>query len=185
MNFKPLKNRVVLEPYTIEEKTLSGIILAPSPKEKQERAKVVAIGKEVTFVKVGDNVLYESFRVSPIEIEGNSYVITDEEFIVGVFEQNNNLELNIKGIDIVILGKGEGLREGTSCKRLGKLLSTPVDALNKVDNILPCVDVNETGKIISYADGIAQVYGLKNVMAGELVEFENGERGLASKGSDE
>ena len=42
------------------------------------------------------------------------------------------------------------------------------------------VDVNETGKIISYADGIAQVYGLKNVMAGEIVEFENGEKGLAS-----
>ena len=50
----------------------------------------------------------------------------------------------------------------------------------RIDNFELNVDVNETGKIISYADGIAQVYGLKNVMAGELVEFENGERGLAS-----
>jgi F-type H+-transporting ATPase subunit alpha len=50
----------------------------------------------------------------------------------------------------------------------------------RIDNFELNVDVNETGKIISYADGIAQVYGLKNVMAGEIVEFENGERGLAS-----
>ncbi|MFA7084467.1 MAG: F0F1 ATP synthase subunit alpha [Arcobacteraceae bacterium] len=50
----------------------------------------------------------------------------------------------------------------------------------RINNFELNVDVNETGKIISYADGIAQVYGLKNVMAGELVEFENGEKGLAS-----
>ena len=47
----------------------------------------------------------------------------------------------------------------------------------RIDNFELNVDVNETGKIISYADGIAQVYGLKNVMAGEVVEFENGEKG--------
>ncbi len=50
----------------------------------------------------------------------------------------------------------------------------------RIDNFELNVDVNETGKIISFADGIAQVYGLKNVMAGEIVEFENGARGLAS-----
>ncbi|MDN5377661.1 MAG: F-type H+/Na+-transporting ATPase subunit alpha, partial [Sulfurospirillum sp.] len=41
------------------------------------------------------------------------------------------------------------------------------------------VDVEETGKVVSAADGIANVYGLNNVMAGEMVEFENGERGMA------
>ncbi|QOG11763.1 F0F1 ATP synthase subunit alpha [Arcobacter sp. FWKO B] len=50
----------------------------------------------------------------------------------------------------------------------------------RIENFELNVDVNETGKIISLADGIAKVYGLKNVMAGELVEFENGEKGLAS-----
>jgi len=49
----------------------------------------------------------------------------------------------------------------------------------RIDNFELNVDVNETGKIISFADGIAKVYGLSNVMAGELVEFENGARGLA------
>ena len=41
------------------------------------------------------------------------------------------------------------------------------------------VDVEETGKVVSVADGVANVYGLKNVMANEMVEFENGARGIA------
>ncbi len=41
------------------------------------------------------------------------------------------------------------------------------------------VDVEETGKVVQLADGVAKVYGLNNVMAGEMVEFENGERGMA------
>jgi F-type H+-transporting ATPase subunit alpha len=49
----------------------------------------------------------------------------------------------------------------------------------RIDNFELNVDVNETGKIISFADGIAQVHGLNNVMAGEIVEFENGTKGLA------
>lgn len=49
----------------------------------------------------------------------------------------------------------------------------------RIDNFELNVDIEETGKVISVADGIAQVYGLKNVMAGEMVEFENGERGMA------
>ncbi len=49
----------------------------------------------------------------------------------------------------------------------------------RIDNFELNVDINETGKVISYADGIAQVYGLNNVMAGEMVEFEDGTQGLA------
>jgi len=49
----------------------------------------------------------------------------------------------------------------------------------RIDNFELNVDINETGKIVSYADGVAQVYGLSNVMAGEMVEFEDGTRGLA------
>jgi len=50
----------------------------------------------------------------------------------------------------------------------------------RIDNFELNVDINETGKIISFADGIAKVHGLNNVMAGEIVEFENGARGLTS-----
>ena len=40
------------------------------------------------------------------------------------------------------------------------------------------VEVQETGTVLSVGDGIARVYGLENVMAGELVEFAGGIRGL-------
>ncbi|MBF7048299.1 F0F1 ATP synthase subunit alpha [Campylobacter volucris] len=40
------------------------------------------------------------------------------------------------------------------------------------------LEIEETGKIISVADGVAKIYGLKNAMAGEMVEFENGEKGM-------
>jgi len=49
----------------------------------------------------------------------------------------------------------------------------------RIDNFELNVDVDETGKVISYADGVARVYGLSNVMAGEMVEFEEGTKGLA------
>ena len=49
----------------------------------------------------------------------------------------------------------------------------------RIENFELNVDINETGKIISYADGVAKVYGLSNVMAGEMVEFEDGTKGLA------
>jgi F-type H+-transporting ATPase subunit alpha len=48
----------------------------------------------------------------------------------------------------------------------------------RIENFELNVDINETGKIVSYGDGVAQVYGLSNVMAGEMVEFEDGTQGL-------
>ena len=41
------------------------------------------------------------------------------------------------------------------------------------------LDVAETGIILSVGDGIARVYGLEGVMAGELLEFPQGVFGLA------
>ena len=40
-------------------------------------------------------------------------------------------------------------------------------------------EVSEVGQVLSVGDGIARVYGLDNVQAGEMVEFENGMRGMA------
>src|SRR2546430_17540204 len=39
--------------------------------------------------------------------------------------------------------------------------------------------VTEVGQVLSVGDGIARVYGLDNVQAGEMVEFETGVRGMA------
>ncbi|MDQ6609340.1 MAG: F0F1 ATP synthase subunit alpha, partial [Bacteroidota bacterium] len=40
-------------------------------------------------------------------------------------------------------------------------------------------DLEEVGTVLQMGDGIARVYGLGNVRAGELVEFENGVQGIA------
>ena len=65
---------------------------------------------------------------------------------------------------------------------MGKIQADEISSIIKerIENFELSVDINETGKIISFADGIAKVYGLKNVMAGEIVEFENGAKGLAA-----
>ena len=40
-------------------------------------------------------------------------------------------------------------------------------------------DVAEIGKVLSVGDGVARVYGLDNVQAGEMVQFESGVVGMA------
>lgn len=49
----------------------------------------------------------------------------------------------------------------------------------RIENFELNVDIEETGKVIQFSDGIARVQGLNNVMAGEMVEFETGDRGMA------
>src|ERR1700692_39873 len=49
----------------------------------------------------------------------------------------------------------------------------------EIDNYEKAVDVAETGSVISVGDGIARVYGLENVMSGELIEFKGGISGIA------
>jgi len=41
------------------------------------------------------------------------------------------------------------------------------------------IDINETGKVVSVGDGIARIYGMNNIMAGEMIEFPGGEVGMA------
>ena len=49
----------------------------------------------------------------------------------------------------------------------------------EIENYEGTVNVSETGSVISVGDGIARVYGLENVMAGELIEFTGGVSGIA------
>jgi F-type H+-transporting ATPase subunit alpha len=49
----------------------------------------------------------------------------------------------------------------------------------EIENYDRAVDVAETGSVISVGDGIARIYGLENVMAGELIEFTGGVSGIA------
>jgi F-type H+/Na+-transporting ATPase subunit alpha len=49
----------------------------------------------------------------------------------------------------------------------------------EIENYDTAVNVAETGSVISVGDGIARIYGLENVMAGELIEFKGGVSGIA------
>src|SRR6187399_2917896 len=49
----------------------------------------------------------------------------------------------------------------------------------QIENFDAMMTINEVGTVIKVGDGIAEIYGLENAMAGELLEFAHGVRGLA------
>ena len=49
----------------------------------------------------------------------------------------------------------------------------------RITNFTEHKDVEEVGRVLSISDGIARIYGLKNVKAGEMVEFSSGLKGMA------
>ncbi len=56
---------------------------------------------------------------------------------------------------------------------ISRVLKEQINQYNKK------IEVSETGSVISVGDGVARVFGLDHVMAGELVEFSNGTKGMA------
>ena len=48
----------------------------------------------------------------------------------------------------------------------------------RIANFETRLKVDEVGNVLTVGDGVARVFGLKNVMAGELVEFETGTKGM-------
>ncbi|MCH5322374.1 MAG: F0F1 ATP synthase subunit alpha [Helicobacter sp.] len=65
---------------------------------------------------------------------------------------------------------------------VAKLQADEISSIIKerIDNFELDLNIAETGKVIAYADGVAKVYGLKNAMSFEMVEFDTGDKGLAS-----
>lgn len=88
VNFKPLADRVLVEPAAAEEKTASGIIIPDTAKEKPQRGSIVAVGTgkkdEPINVKVGDQVLYGKYAGTEITIDGTDYLIMKESDIFGI-----------------------------------------------------------------------------------------------------
>ena len=79
MNIRPLADRVLIKPAAAEEKTLGGIIIPDSAKEKPLKGEVVAVGNgtkdEEMVVKNGDTVLYGKYAGTEIELDGEKYLI--------------------------------------------------------------------------------------------------------------
>ena len=79
MNIKPLADRVLVKPAAAEEKTIGGIIIPDSAKEKPLKGEVMAVGNgtkdEPMVLKAGDKVLYGKYAGTEIEVEGELYLI--------------------------------------------------------------------------------------------------------------
>lgn len=88
MTIKPLADRVLVKPVAAEEKTISGIIIPDSAKEKPLSGEVVAVGNgtkdEDMVVAVGNKVLYGKYAGQELEWEGEKYLIMKQSDILAI-----------------------------------------------------------------------------------------------------
>lgn len=95
MKIKPLGERVVIKMLEAEEKTLSGIVLPGSAKEKPQVAEIVAVGpggyddkgREIKMeVKIGNKVLISKYAGTEVKIDNQEYTILKQSDILAIVE---------------------------------------------------------------------------------------------------
>ena len=95
MKLQPLGDRVLIEPMEAEDKTESGIYIPDTAKEKQQKGRIVAVGKGRVQedgklvpleVKVEDKVIYGRYSGTEIKIQGTEFLILKEEDILGIIK---------------------------------------------------------------------------------------------------
>ena len=94
MKIKPLFDKVVVESVQTEEKTQSGFILPSASQEKQQMAKIIAVGpggivdgKEIVMqVKEGDVILYSKYAGSEFKVDGKELTIIRQSDILAIVE---------------------------------------------------------------------------------------------------
>jgi len=93
VNLKPLGDRVVVEHVEQAEKTMGGVFLPDTAKEKPQEGRVLAVGSGRTLdngtkvpmdVKVGDRVIYSKYSGSEVKIEGKEVLIISEKDVLAV-----------------------------------------------------------------------------------------------------
>jgi len=88
MNIKPLADRVLVKPAAAEEKTVAGIIIPDSAKEKPLKGEVVAVGNgtkdEEMVLKKGNQVLFGKYAGTEIELDGEKYLIMRQSDILAI-----------------------------------------------------------------------------------------------------
>ncbi|MBO5180499.1 MAG: co-chaperone GroES [Paraprevotella sp.] len=88
MSIKPLADRVLIEPAPAETKTVAGIIIPDTAKEKPLQGTIIAVGTgtkdEEMVLKAGDVVLYGKYAGTEIEHEGKKYLIMRQSDVVAV-----------------------------------------------------------------------------------------------------
>lgn len=78
----PMADYVVVVAEEAENKTASGLFLPEAAKEKPKTAKVVAVGKAVSEVKVGDRIAY-GYSAKSLPIKGIEYMFVEKKEILG------------------------------------------------------------------------------------------------------
>ena len=86
VKIQPLAEYIVAEQEEAETKTASGIYLPDKAAEKPEIAKVVAVGKKVQEVKVGDLVVYGGYSHPKVKDGAKEYLLVKEEDIYAVIK---------------------------------------------------------------------------------------------------
>ncbi len=93
--FRPLHDRVVVRRLTGEEKTLGGIIIPDTAKEKPMEGEVIAVGPGARNeqgqivaldVQAGDRVLFGKWSGTEVKLDGEELLIMKESDIMGVVE---------------------------------------------------------------------------------------------------
>jgi chaperonin GroES len=88
MNIKPLADRVLIKPAAAEEKTLGGIIIPDSAKEKPLKGEVIAVGNgtkdEEMILKLGDQVLYGKYAGTELDLDGTKYLIMRQSDVLAI-----------------------------------------------------------------------------------------------------
>ena len=95
MGFRPLHDRVVIRRVEAEEKTLGGIIIPDTAKEKPMEGEVVAVGPgargedgkiQPLDVRAGDRVLFGKWSGTEVKLDGEDLIIMKESDIMSVIE---------------------------------------------------------------------------------------------------
>ena len=94
MKVKPLFDKVVVESLEMQEKTVSGFYLPTASQEKQQMAKIIAVGpggivdgKEIVMqVKEGDVILYSKYAGSEFKVDGKELTIIRQSDILAIVE---------------------------------------------------------------------------------------------------
>ena len=85
---RPLADRVLIEPAPAETKTVGGIIIPDTAKEKPLQGTIVAVGQgtkdEEMVLKEGDKVLYGKYAGTELEHEGKKYLIMRQSDVVAI-----------------------------------------------------------------------------------------------------
>ncbi len=94
MKIKPLGSRILVQRQEVQTKTVGGIFLPDSAKQKPKQGVVLAVGpgkvddkgkKMPLDVKVGDEVLFSSYGGMEYKMDDQDYLILSEEDILAVF----------------------------------------------------------------------------------------------------